>query len=198
MFFLIREIKCGNIAKDYKASKKILRNDVSKNYHNTGLYNLSFVSNSQKILMLRRNKEPNKGKLNGFGGKLESFESASQSMLRELREEAGITALEYRLAGLIRCSNSKPFSDYMIFCYLVTNFEGQIFAETEEGRLCWVSESDINTDNDSIVDNIAYFLPNILHDPELLEMNFHYDSGSSLCNFNGKQKSRIWTGKFKF
>ncbi len=171
---------------------------MSKNYHNTGLYNLSFVSNSQKILMLRRNREPNKGKLNGFGGKLESFESASQSMLRELREEAGITALEYRLAGLIRCSNNKPFSDYMIFCYLVTNFEGQIFSETEEGRLSWVSESDINTANDSIVDNIAYFLPNILHDPELLEMNFHYDSGSSLCNFNGKQKSRMWTGNFKF
>ena len=58
---------------------------------------------------LERNKEPNKAKLNGLGGKLEIHESASQSMLRELKEEAGITAIKYRLAGLLRCSSTSPF-----------------------------------------------------------------------------------------
>ena len=146
--------------------------------------------------MLKRRKEPNKGKLNGLGGKLESFENASQSMLRELHEESGIKAIEYRLAGLIRCSTSQPFSDYLIFCYLVTDFVGHIFTETEEGRLTWVLESDLHTENDSIVDNIAYFLPHILQKPEILEICFNYDYLNSLCKFHAKQGTQSWTGRF--
>ena len=169
-----------------------------KKNHTTGLYNLSFVLNDQKILFLERNKEPNRAKLNGLGGKLENQESASQSMLRELKEEAGINAIKYRLAGLLRCSSTAPFSDYMIFCYLVTDFEGQIYTETAEGHLCWIKKSDITTQNKAIVDNIAYFLPKILDSPELLEMSFHYDYDKGICNFQGIQSTENWKGKYNF
>ena len=168
-----------------------------KKNHTTGLYNLSFVLNDQKILFLERNKEPNKSKLNGLGGKLENQELATRSMLRELKEEAGITAIKYRLAGLLRCSSTSPFSDYMIFCYLVTDFEGQIYTKTEEGRLRWVNKSDITTENQLIVDNIAYFLPKILDNTDLLEKSFHYDYKNSVCYFHGVRSLNNWKGQFK-
>lgn len=167
-----------------------------KKNHITGLYNLSFVLSGQKILFLERNKEPNKAKLNGLGGKLELHESASQSMLRELKEEAGITAIKYRLAGLLRCSSTSPFSDYMIFCYLVTDFEGQAYSQTEEGRLSWINKSEITTKNQAIVDNIAYFLPKVLDNSELLEMSFHYDYDNGTCDFHGRQNEHQWKGVF--
>ena len=168
-----------------------------KKNHTTGLYNLSFVLNDQKILFLERNKEPNKAKLNGLGGKLENQESASQSMLRELKEEAGITALNYRLAALLRCSSNIPFADYMIFCFLVTDFEGKICPQTAEGRLSWINKSEITTKNHAIVDNIAYFLPKILENSELLEMSFHYDYDNGVCDFHGIQSIHTWNGQFK-
>lgn len=177
-------------------SKKNLRVEIPKNNHITGLYNLSFVFKNDQVLMMRRANEPNPGKLNGLGGKIEHSELISSSMIRELREEAGITPLQYHLSCLLRCSNRDSQKDYMIFCYAIHAFEGQIFDATEEGQLEWIDLRQINTKNVDLVDNIPYFLPHIINHQPLLEMSFVYEGTPLICSFRGEQAEQSWQGNY--
>lgn len=51
---------------------------------------LLFTPNHQKVLLLKRNKNPFAGKLNGCGGKIRVGETVESGALRELEEETHI------------------------------------------------------------------------------------------------------------
>ena len=177
-------------------SKKNLRNQTMKNYHSTGMYTLGFIIKDQKVLMLRRIKDPNSKKLNGLGGKIEHDESISEGMIREVKEEAGITPLNYKLSCLLKCFDTDSEKSYMIFCYLISSFRGQANQSNSEGELSWIDLKSIHVNNLDLVDNIPYFLPKILQDDSLLEMNFTYYPSKNLCDYRGFQDSKSWQGTF--
>lgn len=167
-----------------------------KNYHNTGMYTLGFIIRKQKVLMLRRLKEPNSKKLNGLGGKLKANESISEGMVREVKEESGIQPVDYRLSCLLQCFDSDFKKNYMIFCYLISSFEGKPRESGPEGDLSWIDLSSIHTKNLNLVDNIPYFLPHMLKDDSLLEMSFTYYHSRNSCYYRGFQNKESWEGRF--
>ena len=60
-------------------------------------YVLGFCFNddlSCVVLMRKLKPEWQAGKLNGIGGKIECFETASEAMVREFKEETGVTTTE--------------------------------------------------------------------------------------------------------
>ena len=66
------------------------------------LTTLCYIENADSYLMLHRIKKKadvNKDKWIGIGGKFEKGESPEDCLLREAREETGLTLTDYRLRG---------------------------------------------------------------------------------------------------
>ncbi|WP_322489158.1 8-oxo-dGTP diphosphatase [Chloroflexus sp.] len=96
----------------------------------------------QAVLMVHRNARPGDqhlGKYNGLGGKLERDEEIVAGMQRELREEAGITAIELTLRGTVSWPGfGKNGEDWFAFIFVITRFSGTPPAANVEGTLEWV------------------------------------------------------------
>ena len=65
---------------------------------------LCYIEKGGQYLMLHRVKkenDENKDKWIGIGGKFEDRESPEDCVLREVKEETGLTLTEYRYRGLV-------------------------------------------------------------------------------------------------
>lgn len=63
--------------------------EVGKDYIGVGVGGM-LISRKRKILLLRRNKEPEAGRWSIPGGAIEYGEKAEDALIREMREETGI------------------------------------------------------------------------------------------------------------
>ncbi len=94
------------------------------------------------VLMIHRNARPDDlhyGKYNGLGGKIEAQEDVVSGMRRELREEAGIEALDLVLRGTINWPGfGKHGEDWLGFIFVITRWSGTPLTHNPEGTLEWV------------------------------------------------------------
>jgi 8-oxo-dGTP diphosphatase len=99
------------------------------------------------VLLLRRNKEPNKGLCSPIGGKLDmqTGESPAQCAQREIMEEAGIHVPIERLhlAGLISEKAYEGRGHWLLFYYRVLGAVRVDWREIREGTLEWFHPSEI-------------------------------------------------------
>lgn len=104
---------------------------------------LCYIRRPGETLMLHRNKKEgdvHRGKWNGLGGKLDAGESPEECVVREIREESGLTLREPRLRGVLIFPAFKPGEDWLVFVYTATKFEGELI-ECSEGDLEWVKDA---------------------------------------------------------
>ncbi len=95
------------------------------------------------FLLLRRSKEPNLGKYVPVGGHLEPFETPRQAVIREVKEETGISIEEPRLVGIL--TETSP-TDYNWIVYIYTTDIAAIPPiECAEGTLEWVPQERLDT-----------------------------------------------------
>lgn len=108
------------------------------------LTTLCYIEKDDSYLMLHRVKKKNdvnKDKWIGVGGKFEPDESPEECMLREVKEETGLTLTSWRLRGILTFIANGWELEY-IFLYTADAFEGELGACTE-GTLEWVEKSRI-------------------------------------------------------
>ena len=94
--------------------------------------------------MLLRNKKKidiNKNKWIGVGGKFEADESPEECLLREVKEETGLTLTEYKMRGIITFISDEWETEYM-YLYTAGKFEGNIM-ECDEGELKWIPKDEL-------------------------------------------------------
>ena len=99
------------------------------------LATLCFVRADDRILMIRKKRGLGAGKINGVGGRLERGELPLSGILREAREELGITLI----APVKRGELHFQFLDgYSLFCtvFVASRFDGTPI-ETEEAAPHW-------------------------------------------------------------
>lgn len=104
---------------------------------------LCYVRSDGRTLMLHRNKKEgdvHRGKWNGLGGKLDAGESPEECVVREVREESGLTLKDARLRGVLTFPAFKNGEDWLVFVYTATKFEGSLGA-CAEGELEWVEDA---------------------------------------------------------
>lgn len=107
-------------------------------FHST----LCYIRQNKKYLMLHRVKKEhdlNRDKWIGIGGKFEPFESPEDCVLREVREETGLTLTDWRYCGIVTfVCDTWEAAEYM---HLFTSdfFTGTL-TDCDEGELCWISE----------------------------------------------------------
>ena len=108
---------------------------------------LCYLRVGGRTLMVHRNKKPgdaHKGKWNGLGGKLEAGESPDECVLREMREESGLTILDPRLRGVLTFPAFRDGEDWLVFVYTATRYEGEL-GDCPEGTLEWVDDARLRT-----------------------------------------------------
>ncbi len=104
------------------------------------LATLCYVRSNGKTLMIYRNKKENdyhEGKWNGLGGKLEPGETPEECVIREIKEEAGLTIKNPKMHGFITFPLFDGKNDWYVFIYSTENFEGELI-DSPEGKLEWI------------------------------------------------------------
>ena len=102
----------------------------------------------REYLMLYRNKkkdDPNEGKWIGVGGKFEPGETPDECMLREVREETGLTPMSYHFCGVIHFI-SDTWEDEDMYLYRAEASDAGTKAALpacSEGELRWVPENEL-------------------------------------------------------
>ena len=105
---------------------------------------LCYIEKDDCYLMLLRNKkinDINEGKWIGVGGKFLPGESPEECLIREVKEETGLTLTRFKFRGFITFVQNKTETEYM--CLFTANeFSGDLM-ECDEGELRWIPKDKI-------------------------------------------------------
>ena len=108
---------------------------------------LCYIQNDrgQTLLLNRVKKENdlNKDKWIGVGGGFEDKESPEDCLLREVREETGLTLTRYAYRGIVTFVSDRWETEYM-HLYTADGFTGTL-QDCDEGTLEWVDNDVVPT-----------------------------------------------------
>ena len=99
------------------------------------LSTLCHIIKDDKYLMMHRVKKKNdinKDKWIGVGGKFEYGESPEECLLREVKEETGLTLTDYKFRGIVTFVYGEDVVEYM-HLYTADKFEGELIDCVWEG-----------------------------------------------------------------
>ena len=105
---------------------------------------LIYIERGGEYLMLHRTKKKNdcnRDKWIGIGGKFEDKESPEDCLLRECREETGLTLTDYRYRGLVTFVNTQWPTEYM-HLFTAAGWTGEPHV-CDEGDLAWIKKKDL-------------------------------------------------------
>ena len=106
---------------------------------------LCYIQKENSFLLLYRNKkkqDPNACKWIGIGGHIEEGETPDQCIVREVKEETGLTLTYYYSCGIVHFK-SEMWEDEDMYLYLADGYEGELIEECDEGELRFVEKSEI-------------------------------------------------------
>jgi 8-oxo-dGTP diphosphatase len=129
-------------------------------------YNLIilFNRNLNKVLLIKRNKEPYKGKYNGVGGKInDKKELPIEAAYREMFEEVGLSARQTSLKMLLTLNYTTNSTLYVYYGIV----DDRVEKKCDEGTLTWfpiVFLSNVFDNRFAGEGNLQYFISASLHD----------------------------------
>ena len=105
------------------------------------LTNMCMVCDGKGNVLVEERLDPDWPGIAFPGGHVEPGESFTESVIREVREETGLTIKAPRLCGL------KQFpldggGRYIVFLYRADRFSGELVS-SEEGRVFWMKRSEL-------------------------------------------------------
>ena len=143
---------------------------------------ICYIEKDGKYLMLHRTKKEkdiNKEKWIGVGGKFEDKESPEDCIIREVKEETGLTLNSCKLRCIVTYVSKDWDTEYM-YVFTSDDFSGELI-ECNEGDLEWVDKDEIF--NLNLWEGDKIFLEKIQNDNTFFTMKFNYD-GDNLLSYN--------------
>lgn len=135
---------------------------------------LCYIEKDNKYLMLHRTKKENdlnEGKWIGVGGKFEKDETPEECLLREVKEETGLTLTSYKLRAIITFISDKWEIEYM-YLFTADEFVGELIS-CDEGELEWVDKENILELN--IWEGDRIFLEKLIKDNDFFTLKVRYE-----------------------
>lgn len=148
---------------------------------------LCFLVRDDEVCLAMKKRGFGEGKWNGYGGKLEEGETATQAAVREIQEESEVIVREEDLqpAGVIDFYfKDNPEWNQKVHIFTVFTWDRDPI-ETEEMRPQWFPHSSLSTIN--MWDGDILWLPQVLRG----------ESVSGSCNFSGNPP-KVESTDFKF
>jgi len=139
---------------------------------------LCLVVRGKDILLQNRVKKDWKG-YTLPGGHVEKGESIVEAVIREMKEETGLTVRSPRLCGVKQFpiqSGQGEEGRYLVFLFKTDAFEGEL-KSSEEGKMEWVSRDDLPAY--PIVDDLVELLQ-VMEDDALMEFQYVEQDGEWL------------------
>ena len=109
---------------------------------------LCYIENDGKYLLIHRTKKKNDGsyhKYMGVGGHFEDKESPFDCVIREAREETGLTLLKPLYRGIVTFVSSEYETEQM-HLFTCREFFGEVGA-CDEGELFWIDKKEVKSLN---------------------------------------------------
>ena len=110
---------------------------------NVELTALCLIYQGDRYLLQDRVKEDWRG-MTLPGGHIEPNESITDAVIREMKEETGLTIHKPKLCGV----KQFPIENgrYIVFLFKTDQFEGEIVS-SDEGKMLWVSKNELTNYN---------------------------------------------------
>ena len=104
------------------------------------LTNLCMIRNGTRVLV---EEKTGKGAGGIFfpGGHVEEHEPVVDSVIREMKEETGLTIVNPHLCGIKEWINEDG-SRYIVFLFTADRFSGEL-TSSEEGQVFWLEQDDV-------------------------------------------------------
>ena len=137
------------------------------------LTTLCYMEKGNQYLMLHRVKKEhdiNKDKWIGVGGKFEDKESPEDCLLREVREETGLTLTSWKFRGIITFVTDRYETEFM-HLYTADGWEGEMI-ECNEGNLEWLEKKEVFNLKVWEGDKIFFWL--MQHDAPFFSLRLEY------------------------
>ena len=109
------------------------------------LTTLCYIEKDGQYLMLHRTKKKqdiNKDKWIGVGGHAIDGESPEMCLLREVKEETGLTLTSYRFRGIVTFISNEVEEPEQMCLFTADEFTGEIII-CPEGDLVWVDKTQV-------------------------------------------------------
>ncbi|MBP3340010.1 MAG: 8-oxo-dGTP diphosphatase [Lachnospiraceae bacterium] len=148
------------------------------------LTTLCYIEKDDKYLMLHRVKKENDvnhDKWIGVGGKFERDETPEECLLREVKEETGLTLTKFAYRGLITFISNEWETEYM-HLFTASEYEGELTL-CDEGELVWVKKSELM--NLSLWEGDKIFLKRLEESKDFFTLKLRYE-GDELV------ESKMW------
>jgi len=105
---------------------------------------LCYLENDRgEYLMLHRvkkKKDVNQDKWIGVGGKFEGDESPDECLLREVKEETGVTLTDWKFRGVVTFLTDGGWEGEFMYLFTADKWEGAFVTDCVEGNLEWVTK----------------------------------------------------------
>ncbi len=146
---------------------------------NVILTNMCMIFDGNKVLVQDRTDINWKG-LTFPGGHIEKHESFTDAVIREIKEETGLTISSPKLCGIKQWAHSEDVR-YIVLFYKTNKFEGELTA-SDEGDVFWMELEDFK--NAELAKDMSDML-DIFLDDDKSEFYYHHQQ------INGEWKYEI-------
>jgi 8-oxo-dGTP pyrophosphatase MutT (NUDIX family) len=102
------------------------------------LLTLCFIHDDRRVLLIHRRRQPNAGRWDGVGGKVEAGEDPFAGCIREVREETGLVIGSPALRALWVVTARDSGQIWILFTFTAAVPEGELVT-SDEGDVEWVS-----------------------------------------------------------
>ncbi|MEM2211168.1 MAG: NUDIX hydrolase [Nitrososphaerales archaeon] len=126
----------------------MLEKEIKRKYPNQPIAAVgAIIKEGDKVLLVKRRFEPGMGKWSIPGGLVELGERVQDAVVREVKEEVGLTVKVEKLIdvvdNIIRDEEGRVMYHYIIADYLTSPISGELKGSHEILDLKWVTKEDL-------------------------------------------------------